>query len=623
MSSVHAAHTAPAPASLADRRVVAICGAPNVGKSTFFNRLTGLRQKVANYPGITVEKRIGSFELPDGQAVDLIDLPGIVGLHPRSEDERISMDVLRGTSKTLAKPSAAILLLDSTTLEAQLRLVPEILGFGVPTLVVLNMADDLAARGGSVDEAVIEKQVGAPVALVSARLGTGMGRVRDFLHGTLSPPAPVQLPVLNNIPAERRWAGTVAREAGYHPPEPSLWGRRLDTIFLHRVGGPLFFLAVVIVVFQSIFTLAVPLMDTVEALIATSGGWLGAVLPDSMLKGLLLDGIWGGVGSVVIFLPQILILFLFVGILEDSGYLARAAAIADRSMRSVGLEGRSFIPLLSAYACAVPAIMAARTVENQRDRLATIFIAPLTTCSARLPVYALLIAAFIPERPILGPLLGTRATVLLGLYAVGFLAACLTAFALKSTVLKSKPMPFMLPLPAYRLPTLRSLSYRLLDRSKIFLRRAGTVIMVATIVLWFLASVPYSNGSPPEIGDSLAGSIGKTIEPLVEPLGLNWKVAIGLITSLAAREVIVGTLGTIYGMETDEDSPALQDALRKDLSFGSAIAMLLYFAFAMQCMSTVAIVRRETGGWRWPIAQFAYMLVLAYASGLAAYRIFG
>ena len=623
MSSVHAAHTTPAPASPADRCVVAICGAPNVGKSTFFNRLTGLRQKVANYPGITVEKRIGSFELPDGQAVDLIDLPGIVGLHPRSEDERISMDVLRGTSKTLPKPSAAILLLDSTTLEAQLRLVPEILGFGVPTLVVLNMADDLAARGGSVDEAVIEKQVGAPVALVSARLGTGMGRVRDFLQGTLSPPAPVQLPVLNNIPAERRWAGTVAREASYHPPEPSLWGRRLDTIFLHRVGGPLFFLAVVVVVFQSIFTLAVPLMDTVEALIATSGGWLGAVLPDSMLKGLLLDGIWGGVGSVVIFLPQILILFLFVGILEDSGYLARAAAIADRSMRSVGLEGRSFIPLLSAYACAVPAIMAARTVENQRDRLATIFIAPLTTCSARLPVYALLIAAFIPERPILGPFLGTRATVLLGLYAVGFLAACLTAFALKSTVLKSKPMPFMLPLPAYRLPTLRSLSYRLLDRSKIFLRRAGTVIMVATIVLWFLASVPYSNGSPPEIGDSLAGSIGKTIEPLVEPLGLNWKVAIGLITSLAAREVIVGTLGTIYGMETDEDSPALQDALRKDLSFGSAIALLLYFAFAMQCMSTVAIVRRETGGWRWPIAQFAYMLVLAYASGLAAYRIFG
>lgn len=623
MSSTHTTEAAVPPARAGNRKIVAICGPPNVGKSTFFNRLTGLHQKVANYPGITVEKRLGRLELPHGRDVDLIDLPGIVGLHPRSEDERISLDVLRGASASLPKPSAAILLLDSTHLKAQLRLVAEILGLGIPTLVVLNMADDLAARGGKVDETAIEQQIGAPVALVSARRGTGMDRVVEFLQGTLSPPAPVHLPVLNNIPAERRWAGGVARRADYHPPEPSLWGRRLDTVFLHPVAGPLVFLGVVIAVFQSIFTLAVPLMDAVEALIALTGGWLGAILPDSMLKGLLLEGVWGGVGSVVIFLPQILILFLFIGILEDSGYLARAAAIADRSMRRVGLEGRSFIPLLSSYACAVPAVMAARTVENQRDRLATILIAPLTTCSARLPVYALLIAAFIPERPILGPLLGTRAAVLLGLYAAGLVAACLTAFVLKSTVLKSKPAPFILQLPAYRLPTLQSLSYRLLDRAKIFLRRAGTVILITTIVLWFLASVPYTDGQPPEIGDSLAGSIGKAIEPLVEPLGLNWKVGIGLITSLAAREVIVGTLGTIYGMEADDDSPALRDALREDLSFGSAIALLMYFAFAMQCMSTVAIVRRETGGWRWPVAQFLYMLALAYLSGLAAYRIFG
>ena len=607
------------------RRVVAICGPPNVGKSTFFNRLTGLHQKVANYPGITVEKRIGSIDLPNGQEVDLIDLPGIIGLHPRSEDERISMDVLRGRGGSTPKPSAVILLLDATNLEAQLRLVPEILGFDIPTLVVLNMSDDLAARGGSVDAEAIAGQVGAPVALVSARLGTGMGEVTRFLEGAILPAPRVELPVLNNIPAERAWALGVARSADYRPPEPSRWGRRLDSVFLHPVAGPLVFLAVVIAVFQSIFTLAVPLMDAVEALIATSAGWLGAVLPESLplVRGLLLDGIWGGVGSVVIFLPQILILFLFIGILEDSGYLARAAAIADRSMRAVGLEGRSFIPLLSAYACAVPAIMAARTVEDQRDRLATIFIAPLTTCSARLPVYALLIAAFIPQRPLLGPFLGTRAAVLLGLYAVGFATACATAWVLKSSVLKSKPIPFMLQLPAYRWPSLRSLAYRLYDRSRIFLRRAGTVIMATTIILWFLASVPYSNGEPPEIGDSIAGSIGKTIEPLVEPLGLNWKVGIGLITSLAAREVIVGTLGTIYGMEADEDSPALQDAIRSELSFGSAIALLLYFAFAMQCMSTVAIVRRETGGWKWPAIQFAYMLALAYASGFAAYRLLG
>ena len=619
-----ASHASEAPKPvIAPGGLVAICGPPNVGKSTFFNRLTGLRQKVANYPGITVEKRIGSLDLPNGSRVDLIDLPGIVGLHPRSEDERISLDVLRGTSPATPKPTAAILVLDSTNLQSQLRLVPEILGFGIPTLVVLNMSDDLSERGGSVDAASVAKQVGAPVITVSARLGTGMDAVLRFLEGTITPPPPVELPVLNNIPAERRWAAGVARRANFHPPEPSLWGRRLDTVFLHPLAGPLIFLAVVVAVFQSIFTLAVPLMDAVDAVVSASGDWVGAILPDSMLKGLLVEGVWGGVGSVVVFLPQILILFLFIGVLEDSGYLARAAVIADRSMRAVGLEGRSFIPLLSSYACAVPAIMAARTIENQRDRLATIFVAPLATCSARLPVYALLIAAFIPEQPLLGPLLGTRATVLLGLYALGFAVACVTAWLLKSTVLKSKPTPFMLQLPNYRWPTVRSLSLRLLDRSKVFLRRAGTVILLTTIVLWFLASVPYSDGEPPAIGDSLAGSIGKAIEPLVEPLGLNWKVGIGLITSMAAREVIVGTLGTIYEMEGDEDSPGLQAALRSEISFGSAIALLVYFAFALQCMSTVAIVRRETGGWKWPIAQFAYMLVLAYASGFVAYQIFG
>ena len=619
-----ASHAAEAPKSaIAPGGLVAICGAPNVGKSTFFNRLTGLRQKVANYPGITVEKRIGSLDLPNGSRVDLIDLPGIVGLHPRSEDERISLDVLRGTSPATPKPTAAILVLDSTNLQSQLRLVPEILGFGIPTLVVLNMSDDLSERGGSVDAASVAKQVGAPVITVSARLGTGMDAVLRFLEGTITPPPPVELPVLNNIPAERRWAAGVARRANFHPPEPSLWGRRLDTVFLHPLAGPLIFLAVVVAVFQSIFTLAVPLMDAVDAVVSASGDWVGSILPDSMLKGLLVEGVWGGVGSVVVFLPQILILFLFIGVLEDSGYLARAAVIADRSMRAVGLEGRSFIPLLSSYACAVPAIMAARTIENQRDRLATIFVAPLATCSARLPVYALLIAAFIPEQPLLGPLLGTRAAVLLGLYALGFAVACVTAWLLKSTVLKSKPTPFMLQLPNYRWPTARSLSLRLLDRSKVFLRRAGTVILLTTIVLWFLASVPYSDGEPPAIGDSLAGSIGKAIEPLVEPLGLNWKVGIGLITSMAAREVIVGTLGTIYEMEGDEDSPGLQAALRSEISFGSAIALLVYFAFALQCMSTVAIVRRETGGWKWPIAQFAYMLVLAYAAGFVAYQIFG
>jgi ferrous iron transport protein B len=337
---------------------------------------------------------------------------------------------------------------------------------------------------------------------------------------------------------------------------------------------------------------------------------------------LLIEGVWGGVGSVLVFLPQILLLFLFIGVLEDSGYLARAALIADRTMAKVGLQGKSFIPLLSAYACAVPAILATRTIENKRDRMATILIAPFMTCSARLPVYTLVIAAFIPERPVLGPFLGSRAAMLFGLYVLGFLAAFGTAKVLKSSILKSARTPFMLELPPYRLPTFRSLGLRLLDRSKIFLRRAGTIILATTLILWVLASVPPQGGEAPPIGESLAGVAGRTIEPLVAPLGFNWKIAIGLVTSLAAREVIVGTLGTIYGMESDEGSLELQEALQQDLTFGGAVALLVFFAFAMQCMSTVAVVKRETGGWKWPAIQFAYMTGLAYFGALAANLIF-
>ncbi len=602
---------------------MALCGPPNVGKSTLFNQLTGLRQKVANYPGVTVEKKIGGMRLSSGEEIDLVDLPGACSLDPQSEDERIAVEVLSGRNAAVAKPAAAILMLDSTNLARHLSHAPGMLDLGIPTLVVLNMADELSSRGGSVSAAAVAAEIGAPTATVSARKGGGIDEVRKFIEGAVVPPQPVQLPVLQDVPAARKWAGGVAQRSGYAAPGPPQWSRRLDRIFLHPLAGPLVFLAVVVAVFQSIFTLAVPLMDGVDAAIATSGAWLGAVLPETIFKGLLIDGVWGGVGSVIVFLPQILILFLFIGILEDSGYLARAAVIADRSMRLVGLQGKSFIPLLSAYACAVPAIMAVRTIENKRDRMATLLVAPLMTCSARLPVYALLIAAFVPEQPLLGPLLGTRAAVLLSLYAVGFLAAVMTAWLLKSTILRSASTPFMLELPPYRLPTLRSLTYRLLDRAKIFLRRAGTVILATTIVLWVLASLPLENGEPPEIADSYAGSIGKTIEPAIEPLGFNWKIGIGLITSLAAREVIIGTLGTIYGMEADEDSVELQAALRAELSFGASIALMMFFAFALQCMSTVAIVRRETGGWKWPAVQFVYMALLAYAAAWIAYRWFG
>jgi ferrous iron transport protein B len=353
-------------------------------------------------------------------------------------------------------------------------------------------------------------------------------------------------------------------------------------------------------------------MDSLTMGIQSSGAWLGAMLPDSIFKSLLIEGVWSGVGSVIVFLPQILLLFLFIGILEDSGYLARAALIADRTMAKFGLQGKAFIPLLSAYACAVPAIMATRTIENKRDRMATIMIAPLMTCSARLPVYTLLIAAFIHERPLIGHFLGTQAAVLLGLYVLGFVAAIVTAWMLKSSVLKSGRTSFMLEMPPYRWPTVRSLGLRLFDRSKIFLRRAGTVILTVSVVLWILAHLPLHDGKPPQIADSFAGMIGHAVEPAIKPLGFNWKIGIGLLSSLAAREVIVGTLGTIYGMEGTAQSEGLQKALQSDLTPGGAVALLIFFAFAMQCMSTIAVVRRESGGWKWPAIQFAYMTLLAY-----------
>lgn len=617
-----AAVAEPPSAEASGRRLIALIGPPNAGKSTLFNRLTGMRQKTANYPGVTVEKKTGIARF-GGREVEVVDLPGIYSLALRSEDERISHDVLEGSMEGMRKPDGVVLVLDATNLSRHLTLAAPIIALGTPTLVVLNMSDELRRRRGAVDIDELSLKVGAPVALISAKTGEGVHTVEEFLEGRFSAPPPVQLPVLQDVPACHAWAKEARERSGYRPPVPPAVTRRLDSVLLHPWWGPLVFLALMVLVFQSVFTFAQPLMDGVDELVSASGTWIESAMPEGPLRSLIVDGVWAGVGSVVIFLPQILILFLFIGILEDSGYLARAALIADRTMAKVGLQGKSFIPLLSAHACAVPAILATRTIENKRDRMATILIAPFMTCSARLPVYALVIAAFIPETPVLGPFLGSRAATLIGLYVLGFLAAVATAKALKSSVLKSRGTPFMLEMPPYRMPTLRGLAYRLLDRSKIFLRRAGTVILSVTVVLWALASVPLTpQGEPPPIEQSVAGAIGRTIEPLVEPLGFNWKIGIGLITSLAAREVIVGTLGTIYGMEGDEGSLELQDALRSDLSFGGAVALLIFFAFAMQCLSTVAVVRRETGGWTWPLIQFAYMTALAYIGAYFANAVF-
>jgi ferrous iron transport protein B len=464
------------------------------------------------------------------------------------------------------------------------------------------------------------------VVLVSASKGTGVDRIQQFLSGTAAnlagaKPARVELPVLNDVPKCRQWASKLNSRASYRAPAPPIWTRRLDSVFLHPVFGPLVFAAVVVAVFQSIFSWAQPIMDGMTYAVSMSGQWMGMVLPNGVVRSLVVNGVWAGVGSVLVFLPQILLLFLFIGVLEDSGYMARAALIADRTMAKFGLQGKSFIPLLSAYACAVPAVMATRVIENKRDRIATIMIAPLMTCSARLPVYTLIIAAFVPNIPLVRGVLSLPAATMLLLYVLGFAAAVITARLLKSTVLKSQRSSFILEMPPYRLPTLQSLSLRLIDRGKVFLRRAGTVILTVSIVLWILANLPLSHGKMPEIENSYAGMVGKTIEPAIKPLGFNWKIGIGLITSLAAREVIVGTLGTIYGIESDGNSEGLQKALHADLTPAGAVALLVFFAFAMQCFSTIAVVRRETGGWKWPIFQFSYMLALAYGGSLVAYRV--
>jgi len=622
--SCGSASVLPFPPSQSLPKAVALVGPPNSGKTTLFNRLTGMRQKVANFPGVTVEQHTGIAEMPDGSALRIIDLPGIYSLQPRSEDEQIAHDVLTGVRTDTDKPEAVLLVLDSTNLQRHLMLAAPILSLGLPTLIILNMADDLRNRGGHLDLQALQGELGAPVALVSARQGEGMEQVWDFLTGAMPKPAPKELPILQDVPKCRQWAGRVGHEARYRPPAPPKWTRRLDAVFLHPIAGPIVFSAVLVLVFQTIFTYAQPLMDGVNWLFLKSGNWVAAQVTQPLLHSVI-EVVWiKGIGSVIVFLPQVLLLYLFIGILEDSGYLARAALIADRTMARFGLQGKSFIPLLSAYACAVPAIMATRTIENKRDRFATILVAPFMTCSARLQPYFLIVAAFIPSRPILGKFLSAQTAAMLSLYILGFVAAVVTARILKSSILKSGRTPFLLEMPAYRWPTLQSLGLRLVDRTRIFLRRVGTVILVVTAILFILTRVPLVNGQAPPIESSLAGTLGRTIEPAIKPLGFNWKVGIGLITSLASRETIVTTLGSIYGMEGESEEsgrPGLQKALRRDLSPGGAVALLVFFAFAMQCISTIAVVRRETGGWKWPALQFTYMSVLAYVGAFVAFHI--
>jgi ferrous iron transport protein B len=616
--------TASAAAGVAVSRpfqTLAVVGPPNAGKTTLFNRLTGLRQKVGNFPGVTVEHHTGYVRDDSGNEIALIDLPGVYSLTPKSEDEKVTIDVLNGQMPEMPRPDGVLLVVDSTNLNRHLVLAARVIALGLPTLVILNMADSLHKQGGHVDVLALARQLGTPVALASASTGEGLEAITRFLSSAAHPPAPLELPVLGSASDCREWAVRVGSNASYRRPATPIWTQRLDSVFLHKTWGPIVFAVVVLAVFQTIFTVGQPLSNAFQDLIQNTGERTTAHMANGILKSLIVNGVWKGAGSVLVFLPQILLLFLVIGILEDSGYLARAAVIADRTMARVGLNGKCFIPLLSAYACAVPAIMATRTIENKRDRIATIMISPFMTCSARLPVYTMFIAAFIPNRPLLGPMFGTRAAAMLGLYLLGFLMAVFTAKILKSSVLRSKDAAFIMEMPPYRWPTFQSIGLRLVDRSKAFLYRAGTVILGVSLILWLLTNFPMQHGQPPAMQDSVLAKLGHVVEPAIAPLGFDWKIGVGLVASIAAREVIISTLGTLYGIDAESHAMDLQQALRHALTPAAAIALLVFFAFAMQCISTIAVVRRETNGWKWPALQFGYMTVLAYVSALIAYHV--
>jgi ferrous iron transport protein B len=613
-----------------------LVGSPNSGKTTLFNALTGLRARVGNYPGVTVERREGDARI-DGARVRVIDLPGIYSLAPLSPDEAVVARVLGGEIAEVPPPDGLVLTVDACTLERSLLLVAEVLRLGVPVCVALTMVDELRARGGQVDLARLSDALGVPVVGVVGHRGLGLAELRRLLPEPERWSRPPILP-----PAEPRdrdaWLASVLARVLVVRPGPSRATEAIDRVVLHPVAGSLLFAAVMVLFFQLIFAWATPAMDAIDAGVGAAGAALRGALPPGLATDFLVDGVVAGVGSVIVFLPQILLLFTLLHTLEDLGYMARAAFVVDRLMGRIGLEGRAFVALLSSYACAVPGIMATRTIPSPRQRLVTILVSPLMTCSARLPVYALLIGAFVPATTVAG-FLGLQGLVLLGLYLLGALAALAAAAVLSRTVGRGDALPFYLELPPYRVPPPRLLASQVWGAARAFLRRAGTIILVVSIVLWVLLTFPRTPpppGAAPEeaarvaLENSAAGRIGHALEPALAPLGFDWKIGVGLVASLAAREVIVATLAQIYA--ASDEASSLRDAIRADrdpetgrpvFTPATVAALLVFFVFALQCMSTLATMRRETNSWRWPAFAFGYLLALAYAASFVTHRVVG
>ncbi|MFL6708156.1 MAG: ferrous iron transporter B [Massilia sp.] len=608
--------------------LIALLGNPNCGKTALFNRLTGARQKVANYAGVTIERKEGSFTSLSGRAYRVLDLPGAYSLSAHTPDEAITRDVVAGLRAGEQAPDAIVCVVNATTLRLNLRLVLEVQRLGLPMVLALNMVDVAHKRGIKIDADKLAAELGMPVVETVAVQSGGEKSLLRALD--LMPDAPKRaanpLSSIDAVSVEdtQREVRRILEVCVSDTNDTGNLTEKIDQVVLHPIVGPILLAALMFLVFQAVFSWANPPMDFIKDSVEQAGQWLGAHMPAGMLRSLLVEGILGGVGSVLVFLPQILILFFFILALEDCGYLPRAAFLLDRLMGGVGLSGRAFIPLLSSFACAIPGIMAARTIQNPRDRLVTIMIAPLMTCSARLPVYALIIAAFIPARDVWGGI-NLQGLVLFALYMAGIIGAMAVAWFFKRTMGSSSEQPLMLELPSYHWPHLRNLGLGLWERAKIFLTRVGTIILTLMVLVWFLSSFP---GAPegathPAIYYSIAGLIGRGMAVIFEPIGFGWQICIALVPGMAAREVAVGALGTVYALSQSGEALAssLTPIIAHSWTLPTALSLLAWYVFAPQCLSTLSVVRRETGGMRWPLTMAAYMFALAYTASFITYRV--
>jgi ferrous iron transport protein B len=604
--------------------LVALVGNPNCGKTALFNLLTGSHQKVANYAGVTVERKEGRLRTRLGKDLRVLDLPGAYSLHPRSPDERVTCDVLQGRARGEKRPDLVVCVVDATNLRRNLRLVLAVQRTGLPCIVALNMVDLARRRGLNVDADALSRELGIPVVPTVAIKSGGSEPLRLLLEDRSAWRAGGASADILHQDADHASVQGILQRLGLDVAMPHTASDRIDAVVLHAVWGPLLLAVILFLVFQAVFLWAVTPMDLIKQATTAVGDAVTQALPDIALRSLLVDGVIAGAGGVLVFLPQIVILFFFILVLEESGYLPRAAFLLDRLMGGVGLSGRSFIPLLSSFACAIPGIMAARTIANPRDRLVTIMIAPMMTCSARLPVYALLIGAFIPARQVFGGL-QLQGLVLFGLYVAGVGGALLVAWALKRFTTRGQVRSLMMELPSYHWPAARNIAIGLWQRVVIFMRRVGGIILVLTIALWFLASFP---GAPPgatgaPIEYSIAGMIGHALAVLFATIGFNWQISIALVPGLAAREVAVSALGTVYALSATaaDTAQALSPLIAKSWSLPTALSLLAWYVFAPQCLSTLATVKRETGGWTMPLLMAAYLFALAYAASFATYRI--